>query len=84
MSRKRKLTLIIVMLLSMSIFVTNVMGLITAVRADELGGFTEEFNDNGVPDAGGDSGQEGGYDPEEELRRQAEEAERQRQAEADL
>ncbi|MCR5001473.1 MAG: hypothetical protein K6A71_06735 [Lachnospiraceae bacterium] len=83
MSRKRKFTLIIVMLLSMSIFVTNVMGLITAVRADELGEFTEEFNDNGVPDAGGDSGQEGGYDPEEELRRQAEEAERQRQAEAE-
>lgn len=41
MSRKRKFTLIIVMLLSMSIFVTNVMGLITAVRADELGEFTE-------------------------------------------
>ncbi len=84
MSRKRKVTLVIVMLLSLSIFVTNLMGLISTVRAEEFEEYVDpsEFIDPGPVDGGG--GDDDGNDLEEQMRRQAEEAEQQRQAEEEM
>lgn len=83
MNRKRKITLMIVMVLSLSMFVSNISGLIMAVRAADF----EDFDGDGGWDGGYE---EPGYDQEtpeetqgptaEELQRQMEE-ELQRQME---
>lgn len=82
MNRKRKFTLIIVMMLSFSIFVSNLSGLNMAVKAAD---FEDYFNpDGGYDDTDGDTQDpwaDQGQD-EDELKRQAEEAARQAAEEA--
>lgn len=75
MNRKRKFTLIIVMILSFSMFVSNLSGLKMAVRASDYDDFFTGY-DEGDYDGGGDSG-----DQEEEQRRQQEEEQRRQQEE---
>lgn len=77
MNRKRKFTLIIVMVLSFSMFVSNLSGLRMAVRASDFDDFFTGYDEGeGGYDGGGDI-----VDQEEEQRRQQEEEQRRQQEE---
>ncbi|MCR5605111.1 MAG: InlB B-repeat-containing protein [Lachnospiraceae bacterium] len=90
MSRKRLVTLVIVMLVSFSMFISNLTGLVKTVRAENMDGMQDQFSDEnpedyeGMPQGDGyvedssqgeNTGQNESFSGEEEFLRRIEEAE---------